>query len=429
MSLKNLRFDTLQAHAGQVPDPATGSRAVPIYQTTSYTFESVEDAAEIFALRKEGNIYTRINNPTTDVLEKRVAALEGGVSAVAFASGMAAITAAICNLAVRGEEIVAASTLYGGTHTLFVDRFPTRHGIQCRLVDIDDFDALESAINDKTRAVYFETLGNPNINIPDIEAVCKIAHKYGLPVICDNTFGTPYLVRLKDWGVDICVHSATKYLGGHGTSVAGIVVDYGTFPWKGNARFADFNDPDPGYHGIVYADLGADAFAKKLRAQILRDEGACLSPFNAFLILLGVETLSLRVERHCRNAERIAEFLSESEYVSWVNYPYLKNDRYRPRMEKYMPKGCGSILTFGIRGGLEAGRKFIEHLTIFSHLANVADAKSLIIHPASTTHSQLDEEALAHGGISADMIRVSVGLEDAEDLIEDLENALRLSQQ
>lgn len=425
MSLERPNFDTLQAHAGQTPDPVTGSRAVPIYQTTSYVFDSVQDAADVFALKREGNIYTRIMNPTTDVLEKRVAALEDGVGALAFASGMAAVSAAIFNLAVAGDEIISTAALYGGTYTLFADRLPNRYGIKSHLFGIDDLQGMEAAINEKTRALYFETIANPGIGVPDIEALCALAHRHGLPVICDNTFGTPYLIKLKRHGVDIVVHSATKYLGGHGTSLGGLIVDLGAFPWKDNPRFADFNRPDESYHGVVYADLGPSAYIAKARAQVLRDIGACLSPFNAFLLLLGVETLSLRVQRHCDNALKIANFLAAHPQVAWVNYPALPSDPYHARQQKYLPKGAGGIMTFGIQGGYEAGVKFIESLRIFSHLANVADAKSLIIHPASTTHGQLDARGLEAAGVSEDMIRMSVGLEDAGDLIEDLDQALK----
>lgn len=428
MSLKNPRFDTLQAHAGQNPDPSTKSRAVPIYMTTAYTFDSVADAAEVFALRKEGNIYTRIMNPTTDVLEKRLAALEGGAAGLAFASGMAAIMAAIQNLAVAGEEIIAVRSLYGGTFTLFSKRLPDRYGIQVRLFDAEDFEGIEGAINEKTRALYFETIGNPGMNIPDIEKLCDLAHRHGLPVIVDGTFTSPYLLRPKEFGADIVVHSLTKYVGGHGTAMGGALVDLGTFQWKGNPRFADFNQPDDSYHGIVYANVPAP-FTTKARVQGLRDVGACMSPFNAFLLLNGLETLSLRMERHCRSAEKIARFLAGHPSVAWVGYPGLEDDRYHERMKKYMPLGAGGILTFGIRGGYDAGVRFIDALTIFSNLANVADAKSLIIHPASTTHGQLNEEELRLAGVPADLIRVSVGLEDADDLIEDLEAALAASRQ
>jgi len=427
MSLTHPRFDTLQAHAGQIPDPATKSRAVPIYMTTSYTFDSVEDAAEVFALQKEGNIYTRIMNPTTDVLEKRLAALEGGAAGLAFSSGMAAITAAILNVAASGDEILSAQSLYGGTYTLFSRRFPERYGIKVRLFDIDDLSGMEKAINEKTRALYFETIGNPGMNVPDIEALTALAHRHGLPVIVDNTFASPYLIQLKDFGVDVSVHSLTKYVGGHGAAIGGAIVDLGTFPWKGNPRFPDFNLPDDSYHGMVYADQSAP-FATKARVQGLRDVGACISPFNSFLLLMGLETLSLRVERHCRSAEKIAAFLKGHPAVCWVNYPGLPGGPYYERVQKYLPKGAGGILTFGIKGGYKAGVKFIEALTLFSHLANVADAKSLIIHPASTTHGQLSEEELNLAGVPADMIRVSVGLEDVLDLIEDLDAALAASQ-
>ncbi len=417
MSLEKPRFDTLQAHAGQVPDPATKSRAVPIYMTTSYTFDSVSDAADVFALQKEGNIYTRIMNPTTDVLEKRLAALEGGAAGLAFSSGMAAICAAILNVAAAGDEIIAVQSLYGGTYTLFTRRFPERYGIKVRLFDAEDLQGMSRAINDKTRALYFETIGNPGMNIPDIRALCDLAHRHGLPVIVDNTFASPYLIQLKDFGADVVVHSLTKYIGGHGAAIGGAIVDLGTFRWSDNPRFADFNRPDDSYHGMVYADVPAP-FATKARVQGLRDVGACLSPFNAFVLLLGLETLSLRVERHCRSAEKIARFLKDHPRVGWISYPALEGDRYHPRMLEYLPRGAGGILTFGIRGGHAAGVKFIEALRIFSHLANVADAKSLIIHPASTTHGQLGEEELLRAGVPADMIRVSVGLEDADDLIE-----------
>lgn len=423
MSLKHPNFDTLQAHAGQSVD-ATGARVTPIYQTTSFVFDGVEQAREIFNHERPGHIYTRISNPTTDVLERRLAALEGGSACVCFASGMAAEAAVAFTLCKTGDEIVCATALYGGTHTLFADRLPERFGIATRLVDIDDFAAVERAINEKTRMLYFESIGNPNMVIPDIERLCQIAHAHGVPVVCDNTFGTPYLVRLGQWGVDIVVHSATKYIGGHGNSIGGAAIDMGSFPWKGNPRFADFNEPDPTNHDLVYADMGDIAFATKLRAQQLRDTGACLSPFNAFLLLTGVETLSLRVERHCQNALAIAQFLAASPKVAWVNYPALPGDKYHARQQKYAPKGAGGIFSFGLAGGYPAGVKFIEKLKIFSHLANVADAKSLVIHPASTTHGQLDEKGLKEAGVQPEMIRMSVGLEDVNDLLEDVAQAL-----
>lgn len=423
MSLKHPNFDTLQAHAGQSVD-ATGARVTPIYQTTSFVFDGVEQAREIFNHERPGHIYTRISNPTTDVLERRLAALEGGSACVCFASGMAAEAAVAFTLCKTGDEIVCATALYGGTHTLFADRLPERFGIATRLVDIDDFAAVERAINEKTRMLYFESIGNPNMVIPDIERLCQIAHAHGVPVVCDNTFGTPYLVRLGQWGVDVVVHSATKYIGGHGNSIGGAAIDMGSFPWKGNPRFADFNEPDPTNHDLVYAEMGDTAFATKLRAQQLRDTGACLSPFNAFLLLTGVETLSLRVERHCQNALAIAQFLAASPKVAWVNYPALPGDKYHARQQKYAPKGAGGIFSFGLAGGYPAGVKFIEKLKIFSHLANVADAKSLVIHPASTTHGQLDEKGLKEAGVQPEMIRMSVGLEDVNDLLEDVAQAL-----
>ena len=423
MSLKHPNFDTLQAHAGQSVD-ATGARVTPIYQTTSFVFDGVEQAREIFNHERPGHIYTRISNPTTDVLERRLAALEGGSACVCFASGMAAEAAVAFTLCKTGDEIVCATALYGGTHTLFADRLPERFGIVTRLVDIDDFAAVERAINEKTRMLYFESIGNPNMVIPDIERLCQIAHAHGVPVVCDNTFGTPYLMQLGQWGVDIVVHSATKYIGGHGNSIGGAAIDMGSFPWKGNPRFADFNEPDPTNHDLVYADMGDIAFATKLRAQQLRDTGACLSPFNAFLLLTGVETLSLRVERHCQNALAIAQFLAASPKVAWVNYPALPGDKYHARQQKYAPKGAGGIFSFGLAGGYPAGVKFIEKLKIFSHLANVADAKSLVIHPASTTHGQLDEKGLKEAGVQPEMIRMSVGLEDVNDLLEDVAQAL-----
>ena len=423
MSLKHPNFDTLQAHAGQSVD-AIGARVTPIYQTTSFVFDGVEQAREIFNHERPGHIYTRISNPTTDVLERRLAALEGGSACVCFASGMAAEAAVAFTLCKTGDEIVCATALYGGTHTLFADRLPERFGIATRLVDIDDFEAVERAINEKTRMLYFESIGNPNMVIPDIERLCQIAHAHGVPVVCDNTFGTPYLMQLGQWGVDIVVHSATKYIGGHGNSIGGAAIDMGSFPWKGNPRFADFNEPDPTNHDLVYADMGDIAFATKLRAQQLRDTGACLSPFNAVLLLTGVETLSLRVERHCQNALAIAQFLAASPKVAWVNYPALPGDKYHARQQKYAPKGAGGIFSFGLAGGYPAGVKFIEKLKIFSHLANVADAKSLVIHPASTTHGQLDEKGLKEAGVQPEMIRMSVGLEDVNDLLEDVAQAL-----
>lgn len=424
MAQKNYRFDTLQVHAGQKADPTTGSRAVPIYQTTSYVFDNIEHAANLFALKESGNIYTRIMNPTNDVFEQRIAALEGGIGALALASGSAAITYAILNLAQAGDEIVSASTLYGGTYNLFSNTLP-RMGIKTVFVDPDDPENFRKAITEKTKALYFESIGNPGINLIDIEKVVEIAHENGIPAICDNTFGTPYLIRPIDFGVDIVVHSATKFIGGHGTSIGGVLVDSGRFDWLASGKFPGLTEPDSSYHGIRYAqDVGAAAYITKARVTLLRDTGACISPFNSFLLLQGLETLSLRVERHVANTKRIIEFLKGHEKVSWVNYPSLPDSKYYPLAEKYLPKGAGSIFTFGVKGGLEAGKTFIEGLEFFSLLANVADAKSLVIHPASTTHAQLNEEEQRLAGVTPDMIRLSIGIEDVEDLIEDLNQAL-----
>jgi O-acetylhomoserine (thiol)-lyase len=424
MSNRQLKFDTLQVHAGQKPDPATGSRAVPIYQTSSYVFNDSEHAANLFALKESGNIYTRIGNPTTDVFEQRIAALEGGVGALATASGSAAITYAVLNVASAGDEIVAASTLYGGTYSLFANVFP-RLGIKVHFVNPDNVENFRNAINDKTKAIFAETIGNPGINLIDLSAVAEVAHENGIPFIVDNTFGTPYLIKPFEFGADVVVHSATKFIGGHGTSIGGVIVDGGTFDWAASGRFPGFTEPDESYHGIRYAqDLGSLAYILKARVQLLRDTGACISPFNSFLLLQGLETLSLRVERHVNNTRKVVDFLSNHPLVSWVNYPELENNKYNELSKKYFPKGVGAIFTFGIKGGLEAGKKFIDSVEIFSHLANVADAKSLVIHPASTTHSQLSEEAQFAAGVTPDMVRVSIGIEDVEDLIWDLDQAL-----
>lgn len=365
MSERKLKFDTLQVHAGQSVDPATGARAVPIYQTTSYVFNSTEHAANLFALKESGNIYTRIMNPTTDVFEQRMAALEGGVGALAVSSGSAAITYAILNIAGSGDEIVSASTLYGGTYNLFSTTLP-KLGIKTVFVDPDDPENFRKAINEKTKAVYIETVGNPGINLIDIEAVAKIAHENGLPLIVDNTFGTPYLIRPIEFGADIVVHSATKFIGGHGTSIGGVIVDSGKFNWAESGRFPGFTEPDPSYHGLKYYEaLGPLAYITKVRVQLLRDTGACISPFNAFLLLQGLETLSLRVEKHVSNTKRIVDFLQNHPQVSWVNYPSIKGNKYYELAQKYLPKGAGSIFTFGIKGGINAAKKFIESLEIF----------------------------------------------------------------
>lgn len=421
--MSNLKFETLQVHAGQEPDASSKSRAVPIYQTTSYVFDSPEEAAALFGLEKAGNIYTRITNPTTDVLEKRIAALEGGVGAVAVASGMAAITYSILNIAGAGDEIVAASTLYGGTHTLFSHTLKN-FGINVVLVNPDNPENFRTAISKKTKAVFIETIGNPGINIIDIEAVAKIAHENGIPVIVDNTFATAYLCRPFDFGADIVICSATKYIGGHGTAIGGVVVDSGKFDWN-NGRFYKLVDPDPSYHGLSYYNaLGSAAYITKLRVSLLRDTGACISPFNSFLLLLGLETLSLRLERHVENTRAVVEFLSQHPKVEWVSYPELEGNKYRELAQKYLPKGAGAILTFGVKGGYEAGKELIRELKIFSHLANVGDAKSLVIHPASTTHQQLSEKEQLEAGVTPELIRISIGIENIEDLIADLDNAL-----
>ena len=424
MSERKFSFSTLQVHGGQKPDSATGSRAVPIYQTTSYCFESVEHGADLFALKTDGHIYSRISNPTVAVFEERMALLEGGVGAVAFASGMGAINAAILNILQAGDEIVAAPTIYGGTFNLLANMLP-KLGIKTHFVNPDDPESFRRAINDKTRLVYAETIGNPGINLIDIEKIADIAHEAKIPFMLDNTFGTPYLIKVFDYGVDIVVHSATKFIGGHGTTLGGVVVDSGNFDWIGSGKFPCLTEPDESYHGLNYAkDCGKSAYTTKLLAQYLRDTGACLSAQSAFNLLIGLETLSLRIERHVKNTKKITEFLNDHPQVAWVNYPGLKDNKYYELGQKYLPNGAGSIFTFGIKGGLEAGIKFIESLQIFSHLANVADAKSLVIHPASTTHAQLNEEEQKLAGVTPDMIRVSVGIEDVDDLIWDLNQAL-----
>ncbi|MDQ3695127.1 MAG: O-acetylhomoserine aminocarboxypropyltransferase/cysteine synthase [Chloroflexota bacterium] len=423
-------LETIAVHGGQEPDPTTGARAVPIYQTTSYVFNDTAHAANLFGLREFGNIYTRIMNPTTDVLEKRVAALEGGVGALALASGQAAETLAILNIAGAGDEIVSTNSLYGGTYNLFAHTLP-KLGITVRFVDSTP-EAVKAAITDRTKAVYSETIGNPDLLTLDIEGVARVAHDAGVPLIIDNTLPTPYLVRPIEHGADIVVHSLTKFLGGHGTSIGGIVVDAGTFDWAASGRFTGFTEPDPSYHGLVYsevftaANFGANiAYIIKLRVQGLRDFGPALSPFNSFLFLQGIETLPLRMERHSQNANAIARFLTEHPKVSWVNYPGLPSHPAYERASKYHRNGLfGAILGFGIQGGKEAGSTFIDNLQLFSHLANVGDAKSLAIHPATTTHSQLTEEARLATGATPDYVRLSVGIETVSDLIADLEQAL-----
>jgi len=419
-----LGFTTRQLHAGQQPDPTTGSRAVPIYQTTSYVFKDTEHAARLFALQEFGNIYTRIMNPTTDVFEQRLADLEGGVGALAASSGHAAQTMAILTLCGAGDHIVSASTLYGGTYNQFNYTFP-RLGIEVTFVDPSDPDNFRKAIRPNTKILYGETLGNPRINVFPFEAVASIAQEYKIPLMIDNTFATPYLCRPFEWGANIVVHSTTKFIGGHGTSIGGMIVDAGNFDWRGSGRFANFTEPDGSYHGLVYADLGAPAFILKARVQTLRDIGASQTPMNSWLFLQGLETLSLRMERQVQNAQAVAEFLESHEKVSWVTYPGLASHLDHALGKKYLPKGAGAILGFGIQGGIEAGRKFINSLQLFSHLANVGDAKSLAIHPASTTHSQLTEAEQNSAGVSPDFIRLSIGFEDIADILYDLDQALK----
>ncbi len=418
------QFNTLAVHGGHDGDSATKARAVPIYQTTSYLFDSAEHAASLFGLQEFGNIYSRIMNPTVDVLEKRLAALEGGAAALALASGQAAETLAILTLANAGDEIVSTTSLYGGTYNLFHYTLP-KLGITVRFVDAEDEAGLRAAINDKTKAVYTETVGNPKLDIVDIERLAAIAHEHGLPLMIDNTTPSPALVRPIEHGADIVVHSLTKFVGGHGTSIGGIIVDAGKFDWKASGRFPGFTTPDPSYHGLVYADaFGPLAFILKARVEGLRDTGACLSPFNAFLILQGAETLHLRMERHSQNALAVAQFLQNHPQIEAVNYPGLESSPYYERTKKYSPNGAGALVTFSIRGGFEAGKKFINSVKLLSLLANIGDAKSLVIHPASTTHSQLTEEEQASTGVTPGLIRLSIGIEDVRDIIADIEQAL-----
>lgn len=421
---REFKFETLQLHAGQVVDATTKSRAVPIYQTTSFVFEDTQEGADLFALQKAGNIYTRITNPTTSAFEERIAALEGGVGALATASGMAALTYTILGLAHAGDHVVAASTIYGGTFNLLKETLP-RYGITTTFVDIDNLEEVETAIKDNTKLVLIETLGNPVINIPDIEKIAEIAHKHQIPLVADNTFATPYLINVFSHGVDISVHSATKFIGGHGTTIGGVIVDSGKFDWVASGKFPQFVNEDPSYHNLSYTrDVGAAAFIVALRVQLLRDTGAALSPFNSFLLLQGLETLSLRVERHVQNAEKIVDFLVNHPKVEKVNYPKLADSPYNALAEKYLPKGVGSIFTFHVKGGEAEARKVIDSLEIFSNLANVADAKSLVVHPATTTHAQLSDSDLEAAGVTKNQIRLSIGLENVNDLIEDLRLAL-----
>ncbi|HWR35154.1 MAG TPA: homocysteine synthase [Clostridia bacterium] len=422
------RLATLAVHGGQQPDPTTKSCAVPIYQTSSYVFDDADHAARLFALQESGNIYTRIMNPTTDVFEKRIAALEAGVAALAVASGLAAETLAITTLANAGDEIVSTTSLYGGTYNLFHYTLP-KLGIHVRFADAADFDAIRAAINDRTKAIYTESLGNPKLDVADIEALAAIAHEFGLPLIVDNTCASPALCRPIEWGADIVINSATKFIGGHGTTIGGVIVDAGRFDWAASGRFtASFIEPDPSYHGVTYTGVfGNLAFIVKARVQGLRDTGACLSPFNSFLLLQGSETLHLRMERHSENALAVTKFLSEHPSVDWVNYPGLPSSAHHKLAKKYLPKGSGALVTFGIRGGFESGKKLMNSLKLFSLLANIGDAKSLVIHPASTTHQQLTEDQQGDTGVTPELIRLSVGIEDIRDIIGDLDQALSVA--
>ena len=424
--MSNYKFETLQLHVGQEnPDPATDARAVPIYATTSYVFHDCAHAAARFGLADAGNIYGRLTNSTQDVLEKRIAALEGGVAALALSSGAAAITYTIQALAQNGGHIVSQKTIYGGSYNLFAHTLPA-FGIETTFVDIHNLAEVEAAIKDNTRAIYIETLGNPNSDIPDLEAVAALAHKHGLPLVVDNTFGTPYLIRPIEYGADIVVHSATKFIGGHGTTLGGIIVDSGKFDWAKSGKYPAVASPNPSYHGVTFTEaVGPAAFVTYIRAVLLRDTGACISPFAAFLLLQGVETLSLRLERHAENTKRVVEFLSSHPLVEKVNHPSLDNHPDNKLYKKYFPNGGGSIFTFDIKGGVKEAHKFIDNLKIFSLLANVADVKSLVIHPATTTHSQLTESELEEQGIHQSTIRLSIGTEHIDDIIADLENGFR----
>lgn len=424
---RDLKFETLQLHVGQEqPDPVTDARAVPIYQTSSYVFRNSDHAAARFGLTDAGNIYGRLTNPTEDVFEKRIAALEGGVAALAVASGAAAITYTIENLAQNGDHIVAAENIYGGTYNLLAHTLP-KYGITATFVDPSDFAAIENAIQDNTKAVYIETLGNPNSDIVDIAKVAEIAHKHKIPLVVDNTFATPYLVRPIEYGADIVVHSATKFIGGHGTTIGGVIIDSGKFDWEASGKFDSLTAPDPSYHGISFTKaVGKAAFVTKIRAILLRDTGATLSPFHAFIFLQGLETLSLRVERHVENALKVVEYLNNHPQVEKVNHPAVSDDPVQKELyKKYFPNGGGSIFTFEIKGDAQKAKDFIDNLELFSLLANVADVKSLVIHPASTTHSQLNEQELAEQGIKPNTIRLSIGTENIDDIIEDLDEAFK----
>jgi len=419
-----MNFDTVALHGGQEVYKTTNSRALPIYQTTSYVFNDSQHAANLFGLKEFGNIYTRLMNPTTDVLEKRIALLEGGIGALAVASGQSAITLAILNIAKPGDEIISSTALYGGTYNLFAHTL-TRLGIKVKFINSNDSRDFNKAVTDNTKLIYAESIGNPKLNITDIKAMADVAHSHNIPLIIDNTVPTPYLLRPIDHGADIVVHSAKKFLGGHGTSIGGLIVDSGKFDWTGSGKFPEFTEPDPSYHGVIYSEAFANlAFILKARLQLLRDMGPAISPFNSFLLLQGIETLHLRVQRHSENALKVAEFLKRNNNVNWVNYPGLKDNPNYDIAKKYLPKGQGAIIGFGIKGGLDAGVKFIDNVKLLSHLANIGDAKSLVIHPASTTHQQLTSEERTATGVTDDFIRLSIGLEDVDDIISDIEQAL-----
>lgn len=422
--MSQYKFDTKMVHSGYQVEPTTKSVTPPLYLTNAYQFDDSQFAQELFELKQGGNIYTRLQNPTNDILEARVADLDGGVGALSFASGHAAIFNTMINLASEGDEVVASNAIYGGAINMLGVTLK-RLGITVKFVDPDDLNAWEANISEKTRALFFEVVGNPNANVADIEAICKIGHRHGIPVIADSTFTTPYLCRPIEFGADFVIHSATKFLGGHSTVMGGIVVDSGNFVFKGNERFPLYNEPDQSYHGIVFADLGPTAFISRLRALITRDLGACLSPFNAFMLLQGIETLSLRMQRHCENADKVVAFLASNDSVSFINYPSLPDSPYKALADKYLPNGVGSVFTFGLKGGKETGRKFIDSLQLLKHVANVGDVRSLVIHPATTTHSQLSAEQLKAAGISEETVRLSIGLEDAEDIIADLDQAIK----
>lgn len=422
-----MRENTIALHGGQEPDSATNSRALPIYQTTAYVFNDTDHAANLFALKEPGNIYTRLMNPTTDVLEKRVALLEGGVAALAVASGSAAVTYAILNIAKAGDEIVTSSALYGGTYNLFAHTLKN-FGINTIFVDSTDPRDFDAAVTEKTKLIYAESIGNPKLTVLDFEEISKVAHKHGIPFVVDNTVPTPYLFKPFDFGADIIVHSATKFLGGHGTSIGGVIVDSGKFDWAASGKFPQLTEPDPSYHGLSFTEtFGNLAYIIKARVQLLRDTGAAISPFNAFLILQGIETLPLRLREHAKNAFEVAQFLENHPNVSWVSYPGLESHPDYEIAQKYFKKGHGALLGFGVKGGKEAGKKFINSLELLSHLANIGDAKSLVIHPASTTHQQLSVEDLEKAGVSEDFIRLSVGIEDVQDIIEDIDRALKIA--